>query len=117
MTDNTIGPHRPDDHRGWLVFEHLPDELQRAEDATQAADFAAASSFSMKWSRTVDPDTGRVVRYFTRPATAAERTLLAHLGYTLPEALDCSVSYVTETLRRRRWPALESQTPQGGNTP
>ena len=40
MTDNNeIGPQfdQPDP-RGWLVFAHLPPELQRREDATAAAD-------------------------------------------------------------------------------
>jgi hypothetical protein len=102
-----IGPQRVGDRRGWLVFESLPDDLQRAEDATQAADFALAGSFSVRWSRIVDPDRGHVVRYFTRPATTAERTLLEHLGHTLPETLETRVEYLTETLRRRRWPQLE----------
>ena len=42
MTD-TIGPQfvraaAGTDPRGWLVFESLPTDLSRAEDATQAAD-------------------------------------------------------------------------------
>jgi hypothetical protein len=108
MTDG-VGPQRADDRRGWLVFEHLPDELQRAEDATQAADFDRRTWHHPGWIREFDHLRGISVRCFYRPATPAERTLLAHLGHTLPTNLDTRVEYLSETLRQRRWPALESQ--------
>ena len=39
MSDvDTIGPQRAGDPRGWLLFEHLPKELQDAEDARLGAD-------------------------------------------------------------------------------
>jgi hypothetical protein len=96
MTD-TIGAQLPQpDPRGWLTFESLPDDLQRAEDSTAAADF----------------DHRRFGRVIQRPATAAERTLLEHLGYEVPTPLTTHVRYLTESVRNRRWPALEE-----GNQP
>ena len=53
------------DPRGWLVFDFLPDDLQRAEDSRADADRAVMKP-----------------RGFSRPATLAERILLAHLGYS-----------------------------------
>jgi hypothetical protein len=103
-----VGPQYPQpDPRGWLVFEHLPDELQRAEDATQNADYGRADGLvagvRLQWDREAR------VWYFERPATDAERTLLQHLGYTLPSTLTTRVDYATETLRCRTWPQLETQ--------
>ena len=96
MTD-AIGNQLPQpDPRGWLTFESLPDDLQRAEDSTAAADF----------------DRRRFGRTIQRPATAAERTLLEHLGYEVPDPLTTQVRYLTESVRNRSWPALEE-----GNTP
>jgi len=90
-----IPEQRLDDVRGLLTFtEPLPDVLQRAEDATQAADHAHMR------------ESGR--RRFARMATPTERTLLQKLGYTLPPHLRTLVSYQTATLRRRTWPALEN---------
>lgn len=85
------------DPRGWLVFTDLPDGLRNAEDATQMADQSVADV------------TGR--SRHTRSATAAERTLLEHLGYVLPAELRTHVTYLTDHVRRRHWPALETQTP------
>ncbi len=56
------------DPRGVLVFEYLPDDLQRLEDQRAFADY----------------DVHRP-RGFERPAVDCERTLLAHLGYQLPD--------------------------------
>jgi hypothetical protein len=90
---DTIGNQLPQpDPRGWLAFDApLPDALQRAEDSTQAADF----------------DHRRFGRKILRPATAAERTLLQHLGYELPEHLTTAVSFKSTSCRHRSWPQLE----------
>jgi len=91
MTD-TIGNQLPQpDPRGWLVFTSLPDDLQRAEDSTAAADF----------------DRRRFGLVLQRPATDAERTLLGHLGYDLPADLTTHISYTSWSTRNRRWPQLE----------
>jgi hypothetical protein len=81
------------DPRGWLVFEYLPDDLQRAEDSRAAADFDR---------RLLKP------RGFTRPATETERALLEHLGHVLPEELLTTVTFPSKGCRRRRWPVLET---------
>jgi hypothetical protein len=105
MTDQ-IGTQYPQpDKRGWLVFHSLPDDLQRAEDATQHADYSRADGYGVP----LKLDRESRIWYFERPATAAERTLLEHLGYTLPDVLNTRVDYATETLRRRTWPQLETQ--------
>ena len=90
-----IGNQLPQpDPRGWLAFDALPDDLQRAEDSTAAADFDRR-----RWARTLQ-----------RPATDAERTLLTHLGHDdLPEDLTTHVTYKTLSVRNRRWPQLETQ--------
>ncbi|QFS93541.1 hypothetical protein FIV07_22510 [Mycobacterium sp. THAF192] len=116
MTD-TIGAQRIDDRRGWLVFEQLPDDLQRAEDATQAADFGRRDAaitdplreLGVRRVYEFDPFHGYKVWVIYRPATATERTLLEHLGYELPDELETRVQHITETLRRRTWPALETE--------
>ena len=97
MTDTTgIGPQRPDEYRGWLTFDYLPAELQRAEDSTLNRD------------NHIDLD------HFERPTTPAELTLLAHLGFELPdEPLLTRVDRITPTLRHRSWPALKSQSTNG----
>lgn len=95
MTDS-IGAQRLDDRRGWLVFESLPDDLARAEDATLGADH----------ERMPRSDGGLAA--FTRPATATERRLLDHLGYALPANLATQVRWLTNGLRLRRWPTLEN---------
>ncbi|MBB5162486.1 hypothetical protein [Mycobacterium sp. AZCC_0083] len=106
MTD-TIGAQYPQpDPRGWLVFHGLPDDLQRAEDSTQHADYLrqlGGIGIGRQWDGDVR------VWYFERPVTDAERTLLTHLGYTLPDVLKTRVDYASETLRRRTWPQLETQ--------
>jgi hypothetical protein len=94
VTD-TIGAQFPQpDPRGWLVFDQLPDDLQKAEDSTAAADF----------------DRRRFSRGLQRPATAAERILLEHLGYQLPEELITHVTYKSTSVRNRTWPVLEEGT-------
>ena len=74
---------QPDRLRGWLVFDHLPPDMQTAEDETRYADM-------------------RITSARVRPATATELALLAHLGY--------DTSGVTQTVadgRYRFWPTLE----------
>lgn len=106
---DTIGPQVIDTWRGWLVFEYLPDDLQRAEDSTQEHDFQWAWK-NQHW------DNESQSWYAQRDATDAEITLLQHLGYAPPAEgdenypLQTRVSYVTQTLRRRTWPALETTT-------
>ena len=91
MTDQ-IGAQLPQpDPRGWLVFDHLPADLQNAEDSRAAADY----------------DRSKDQQRFTRPATEAECTLLAHLGFVIPTVLDTHVQYDTPAIRTRRWPTLE----------
>ncbi|OBK56181.1 hypothetical protein A5656_19930 [Mycobacterium gordonae] len=117
------------DPRGWLVFEYLPADLQRAEDSTQAADHQRQqfSAFNLPavWG-TSDPTelaaiqararrvltaTGMSTRRVSvRPATTAERTLLGHLGYDeLPDELFTAITYLSTGTRNRRWQQLESQ--------
>lgn len=125
-----IGNQLPQpDPRGWLVFDALlPDELQRAEDSTAAADHQRRqfSEFGLPavWG-TTDPkelsamkDRARKIfaaagidnyRTTARPATAAERTLLTHLGYVLPAELFTAITYLSTGVRNRRWPQLETQ--------
>jgi hypothetical protein len=98
MTDNTIGAQRPNDRRGWLMFDALPDDLQNAEDSTQAADRQRVRDHELAtWN-------------FVRPATATERRLLTHLGYTLPATeLKTHVVWLTPGVRNRSWPQLQNQ--------
>ncbi|MGV0720560.1 hypothetical protein ABQF17_17945 [Mycolicibacterium elephantis] len=91
-----IGAQRPDDPRGWLVFEHLPPAIDNAECATQENDYT-----SQHWLHHIRE----------RPATDAERLLLQHLGYVLPAELTTVVTYLTPTVRNRSWPQLEGQNP------
>jgi hypothetical protein len=117
------------DPRGILVFEYLPDHLQKAEDSTAAADVDRHRFGTYRASGTwvtTDPDElSRVMarartvltkagmqppRTFPRPATPTERALLEHLGFTdLPDELFTAVSFPTYGVRNRRWPQLESQ--------
>jgi hypothetical protein len=85
------------DPRGILVFESLPDSLQRAEDSTAVNDRDKARLFTP--------------RGHTRPATAAEVELLTHLGYDCPDGLETVVSWRSRACRRRTWPALEGIAP------
>src|SRR4051794_37123571 len=85
------------DPRGRLVFEYLPDDMQRAEDSTAVNDRDKA--------RLLNP------RGPVRPATSAEIELLGHLGYTVPDELETVVSWPSRACRRRTWPGLEGQTP------
>lgn len=106
MSDNDIGAQHPQpDPRGWLVFESLPADLQRAEDSTQHADYGRQNFGGIRRQF----DRAARVWFWERPATDAERTLLEHLGYTLPDQLTTRVQFQTETLRTRRWPQLETQ--------
>lgn len=99
MTE-TIGAQRPDDPRGWLVFEGLPNDMQRAEDSALAADHARITE------DTLVPTT------FDRPATPTEKTLLAHLGFDIPPGLITRVRWLSYGVRTRRWPDLEQETPR-----
>jgi hypothetical protein len=97
MSDNPIEQYPQPDVRGWLVFRNLPDNLRRAEDATLEADSRyARETGRTKWSRL---------------ATEAERTLLQFLGYEPPPNLHTVITYITASIRNRRWPTLEGQTP------
>lgn len=106
--------------RGIATFTSLPDDLQRAEDSTLAADRARwddgwSTSRGLVWKRikTVVPGIRRDgvepepewVRVFDRPATNTERMLLEHLGYELPDDLVTRVTFFGP-VRNRRWPQL-----------
>jgi hypothetical protein len=106
VTDQIGNQYPQPDPRGWLVFDSLPDDLQRAEDSTQNADYARQHGDG-RIVRAFDRDAR--IWYFERPATDAERALLTHLGYVLPDDLKTRVDFKTETLRRRTWPQLETQ--------
>ena len=83
------------DPRGWLTFDApLPADLQRAEDATADSDRYRLGVLDG--------------RPFRRPATDAERQLLAHLGHDLPDGLVTHVSH-NGAVRRRRWPQLDPE--------
>jgi len=106
-----IGPRRLDKYRGWLSFDYLNRELQNAEDATLAHDNRLLLIPDRRGDCFGRGDC------FDRPATAAERTLLAYLGFTLPDNLTCHVDRLTASVRRRRWPQLESQLGEDGSLP
>jgi hypothetical protein len=93
MTD--IGAQRPNDPRGWLLFDSLPDDLQRAEDATLYADHQRIREDVL------------LPYIFNRAATDTERTLLTHLGYDLPGDLQTRVCWLSYGVRNRRWLELE----------
>jgi hypothetical protein len=95
VTD-TIGAHRPNDPRGWLLFESLPKDLQAGEDARLYAD-----------RELVRDDFG--ASSFERPASVTEKLLLEHLGYTLPEKLFTHVRWLSIGVRSRSWPQLANQ--------
>ena len=106
--------HPADDPRGVLTFRApLPDDLQRAEDATAAADVDRA--------RAVGPR-------FRRPATPTEVGLLAAVGFVDGGGEPPDVDLMTEvdvrgSIRRREWPDLHhpdeqpTQNTQNGSTP
>lgn len=97
-----VGDHRPDHRRGFLVFTCLPDALQRAEDSTAYADYE-----NRGWGR----------KAVVRPATAAEKTLLAHvLGRPVRGDLQTHVRWVSDGVRNRSWPQLNINE-QGVQTP
>jgi hypothetical protein len=100
MIDLTgIGDHKPDSKRGALVFSSLPPDVQRAEDATAYADYESRHY--------------RAVVTRTRPATAVERALLAHvLGREVPADLTTTVRWLSSGVRNRSWPKL-GITPEG----
>lgn len=97
FTIEGIGDRISDRFRGWLVFTSLPTDLQHAEDSCHAADLS------------VDR------RCWERPATDAEKFLLAHLGFTVPDDLITHVDRVTGGIVRRRWLTLEdtAELPEG----
>jgi hypothetical protein len=119
MTDpNGIGQQIPDRWAGWLKFTALPDDLQRAEDATHEADlrYVPPDLLAVAECSYGYPDNLRDYRQrcFDRPATDAERTLLAHLGFDVPDTLRTHCDRITASIVRRRWPDLEAnaQPPQ-----
>jgi len=117
-----VGPQYPQpDERGWLVFDYLPNDLRNAEDSTALADYhrrSKSDGYDADRCYAYDSHAGREVWFFERDATAAERALLAHLGYAVPDELVTRVRFLTETLRRRSWPVLEpSETESEGDTP
>lgn len=99
------------DPRGWLALTDLPDDLRTAEDATLAADTERhdhAHELGIRFERVESAERG-MVRCFRRPATDAERQLLAALGHQVPDELDTYVNHITRGTRHRFWPALEGQ--------
>jgi hypothetical protein len=89
-----VGPQLPQpDPRGLLVFESLPEDLQKLEDARLMADYEDAECHRGPWQR---------------PGTDTEHTLLTHLGYTVPEQLSTHIDY-GNGIRHRYWPTLEGQ--------
>ena len=104
MTIDGVGPQlNQPDPRGWLVFAWLPENLQKAEDVTQFADHERFHH------RASGDALGRGA--FSRAATSAERQLLQHLGYALPEHVHTHVDYPTPGVRHRSWPQLKDQQP------
>lgn len=122
-----VGEPLQDDHvRGMATFTALPDDLQRFEDATLAADRSRwdagwSTGHGLTWKRikTVVPGIRREgveptptwVRVFDRPATDTERVLLAHLGYEPPDDLVTRVTFYA-AVRNRRWPQLMEEQEQ-----
>lgn len=95
------GPRIPG-HPGGFVWHHaLTCTIHAAEDATQAA------------------DAGWLWSCFQRPATAAERTLLAACGVTIadeagqPLDLPTTVRRLTASIRHRSWPGVILDEPGG----
>jgi hypothetical protein len=80
------------DPRGILALRYLPSDLQALEDSRAMAD-----RDMLKF------------RGFVRPATDCERILLQHLGFELPAELETHVSWPSKSVRRRRWPQLETE--------
>ena len=102
-----IGPQKPDDPRGWLVFDWLPADLQNAEDSTLAADRGEHPGLHRSVHFSPPTDFAYVRSRFTRPATATERVLLEHLGYDLPDDLTTRVHWISSGVRNRSWPQLQ----------
>ena len=99
MTDNAvfdltgIGEHRPDNRRGFLVFTHLPDAVQRAEDSRAYADLEARS-----WRASV------ICAHASSPA---ERALLSYVqGREVPGDLQTVVHWLFNGVRNRSWPSI-----------
>jgi hypothetical protein len=97
MTDEIIGAHQSDDRRGLLVFDGLPADLHKAEDATLTADHERAMS-------------GFSAARFDRPATPVEKHLLRHLGHAVPDELTTVVTWLDNGSRRRDWPQLHMRS-------
>lgn len=115
-----VGPQHPKaaegtDPRGWLVFEYLPENLQRDEDSRLAADhdwFHAGLNHHLDdQTGTLAPHLARGNTSWRRHATPAERALLEHLGYALPTELWTFVAFRTDNVRRRTWPQIADQVP------
>jgi hypothetical protein len=95
MASSEMGSQKPQpDPRGWLVFDRLPNDLQRSEDSRSDADitYQRTRNWGGPWSRS---------------ATQTERVLLEHLGFELPADLKTRVHYLTPGVRHRSWPQLE----------
>ncbi len=92
---DTIGNQlpQPDRIRGWLVFDHLPADLQKAEDSTRFADAGALHTIGNPIGHVGGGITYRPSR-LVRTVTGAELILLEHLGY--------DTAKVTQTVVRGR---------------
>lgn len=88
-----IGEHKPCPKRGILVFSHLPDAVQNAEDSTAWCDYE-----NRHWRASV---------HRTRPATPTERALLSHaLSREVPDDLQTRIRWLSDGVRNRSWPEL-----------
>ena len=99
-----LPPEIVGDARGWITFsEPLEPRLQYAEDSWTAADYDNANlSYTFR----------NVA--FNRPATDVEIELLTRTGRgPCPPGLVTSVLFVSNTVRNRRWLALETATRRG----
>ena len=100
MSDHTIdgvGPQkRQPDPRGVLVFDWLTPELQACEDATQCNDFDRLDQQQCQFGSA----------WFRRASTPAERALLRHLGFEVPDDLKTLVAFPASGVRNRSFPEL-----------
>lgn len=103
------GPQLTEHPGGILEIRHHSQcPLLAAEDATRVADSERALGPIADYERPPSTTGPRAMPApFTRPATAAERTLLAAFGYavpTWPHVLLTSVDYESRGVRLRHWP-------------
>lgn len=97
------GPNIPNHPGGWLYFKHkMTCPLLVLEDTRAFADYQGLGFPPYVPSRapSVEDNPGR-----QRPVTLTERTLLAALGYELPDDAVTVVGWLTSGVRRREWPA------------